>query len=160
PGTYQITTTQPPPFVDGAANVGSLGGQVSGPDSVLSIIVRAGEFGLEYDFGELGLQPPYVSKASALNTPQGIAEVTQLLAANGWPYVLTPGASANAGAPILIAPSGTIATNVPVFVWTAVAGADPYEIWVDDITTGESQILSATNLKTTSWTATTALRRG
>lgn len=51
-------------------------------------------------------------------------------------------------------PSGTqtAATPRPTFTWTAVSNATSYEIWVNNITTGESRVVSITNISTTSYT--------
>src|SRR5262249_47316052 len=44
-----------------------------------------------------------------------------------------------AAAPTVTAPTGTGNGTTPQFTWTAVAGADFYYLWVDDLTTGTSQ---------------------
>jgi hypothetical protein len=57
-----------------------------------------------------------------------------------------------------LGPSGTIATNVPLFAWAAVAGAGSYKLWLTDNTTGQATVIS--NLVGTSWTATQPLVLG
>src|SRR5439155_10444852 len=52
PGTYQITETQPSGFLEGQADVGTLGGQVINSDQIGAIVVSSGANGREYDFGE------------------------------------------------------------------------------------------------------------
>src|SRR5262249_39055638 len=42
PGTYQITETQPTGFLEGQADVGTLGGQVINSDQIGSIVVPSG----------------------------------------------------------------------------------------------------------------------
>lgn len=49
-------------------------------------------------------------------------------------------------APTLLEPPGTVATRTPVFRWTGVAGAARYEIWVNDLTTGQSAVIRTANI--------------
>ena len=51
PGTFTITETQPVDYTDSAETLGTLGGVV-GADSFSNIQVRAGQNGLNYNFGE------------------------------------------------------------------------------------------------------------
>src|SRR5262249_13330319 len=53
-------------------------------------------------------------------------------------------------------PSGTITTDVPTFVWSAVAGAVGYDLWVNDLTTGLSPVLFRSSLPGASLTLTAA----
>jgi hypothetical protein len=69
-------------------------------------------------------------------------------------------AIAPVGVPVLQDPSGTIATTTPTFRWAAATLAARYDVWVDDLTTGQSQALRNTNVASTSWTPTTALVAG
>lgn len=59
-------------------------------------------------------------------------------------------------APIMLGPSGLIATDVPAFGWSAVSGASAYELWVDDLTTGQSPAMLLSNLPGTSLNLTSA----
>jgi predicted phage tail protein len=59
-------------------------------------------------------------------------------------------------APVPSGPSGAITTQMPTFAWGAVAGANHYELWVDDLTTGQSQAILLTNVSGTSVTLTAA----
>src|SRR5262249_40254022 len=52
PGTYQITETQPTGFLEGQADVGTLGGVVINSDQIGAIPLSSGANGTEYDFGE------------------------------------------------------------------------------------------------------------
>lgn len=65
-----------------------------------------------------------------------------------------------APAPTLTSPVATTIDPTPTFTWTAVPGAARYELSVDDLTTGQGQVLSATNITGTSFTAPTALEAG
>jgi len=51
PGMYTITETQPVDYTDSAESLGTLGGVV-GADSFSSIQLKAGQQGLDYNFGE------------------------------------------------------------------------------------------------------------
>jgi predicted phage tail protein len=57
-------------------------------------------------------------------------------------------------------PGSTITSAAPAFTWTAVAGADHYDVWVNDLTTGESAVLRNRNLSGTTWTPTVSLSPG
>jgi hypothetical protein len=61
--------------------------------------------------------------------------------------------------------AGTVFNAKPTFVWTAVAGAAFYDVWVNDTTTGQTQVLrtplTGSQVVTgTSWTASSALHPG
>jgi hypothetical protein len=68
--------------------------------------------------------------------------------------------SAPTGAPALIGPSGSITSATPTFTWTAVAGADHYDIWINDLTTGQSQALGNSHVTGTSWTPGSGMVQG
>jgi hypothetical protein len=68
-------------------------------------------------------------------------------------------AAAALAAPSLTSPSGQ-ASNVVTFTWNAVAGADHYELWVNDNTTGVRPAIHETTVQATSFTATTSLTVG
>src|SRR5262249_33248335 len=61
-------------------------------------------------------------------------------------------------APTGSGPSGTLATNVPVFSWNNVIGASSYQIWLTDNTTAQTTLISA--LTGISWTPATPLTLG
>jgi hypothetical protein len=61
------------------------------------------------------------------------------------------------GSPSLIAPVGDVFAVRPTFGWNPVPGAAQYELWVNNVTTGEIQVIHETNITTTSFTATTPL---
>lgn len=52
PGTYALTETQPADYLDGSDTLGTLGG-ASGNDTFTSIVLRANQNGIDYNFGEL-----------------------------------------------------------------------------------------------------------
>jgi len=62
--------------------------------------------------------------------------------------------------PTPIGPVGTISNVLPTFTWNAVAGAHHYDVWVNDLTTGQIMVLRNSSAAGTSWTASTALVRG
>ena len=59
-------------------------------------------------------------------------------------------------APGLLTPSGT-SPALPTFTWNAVTGAAHYDIWVTNMTTGQSAVLRNQNVVGTSWTSITPL---
>ena len=54
PGTYALYQQQPIGFADGRESIGTLGG-IIGDDSFTNIVIRDGDFGENYNFGELPL---------------------------------------------------------------------------------------------------------
>ncbi len=58
------------------------------------------------------------------------------------------------------APTGSVSSAMPVFTWSGVAGADYYDVWVNNLTSGQSQVLRNSRVTGTSWTATSALTPG
>jgi hypothetical protein len=54
PGTYSLHETQPNGYADGRESLGSLGGRV-GNDRFTNIVLRDGDVGVDYNFGELPL---------------------------------------------------------------------------------------------------------
>jgi hypothetical protein len=60
-------------------------------------------------------------------------------------------------APIQVGPSGTIFTATPLFTWNAVLGADHYDLWVDDLSTHQSQVVRASHVTGISWSPTNNL---
>lgn len=61
-------------------------------------------------------------------------------------------------APLASGPRGTLTTSLPIFTWIPVAGADHYDLWLTDQTTGD--ILQVTNVAGTSWTPESGLSAG
>ncbi|MFO0864199.1 MAG: hypothetical protein U0744_06010 [Gemmataceae bacterium] len=64
------------------------------------------------------------------------------------------------GIPTVTAPIGTIYSTLPTINWDAVAGAVRYDLWVDNLTTGASQVIRQTNVATNSYTAVVPLAAG
>jgi hypothetical protein len=62
-------------------------------------------------------------------------------------------------APALTGPGTTLETQ-PTLSWNAVAGAGTYELWVNNSSTGQSQVIHVTNLTSTSYTPGTDLPTG
>jgi len=61
--------------------------------------------------------------------------------------------------PTLTGPAADSSTT-PTFSWSAVADAARYDLWVNDLTTGQSQIIRQKNLTTNSFTPLTPLAKG
>ncbi len=62
--------------------------------------------------------------------------------------------------PTQLSPSGTISNTTPTFSWAAVTGAATYDLWVDDKTTGQNQLIRQQALALNSFTPASALARG
>lgn len=62
--------------------------------------------------------------------------------------------------PTVTAPTGSVLTATPTIAWNGVANAVRYDLWVDNLTTGQSQAIRQTNLTTTSFTPSTPLASG
>lgn len=63
-------------------------------------------------------------------------------------------------APQIQGPMGILSSTAPTFQWSPVPGADRYDIWVNDLTTGQSGVIRNTNVTGTSFTPTTPLESG
>jgi len=61
PGIYKLTESQPINFIDGKDTIGTPGGSTTN-DMFLNIILPTNYNGVNNNFGEIGLKPPYVSK--------------------------------------------------------------------------------------------------
>ncbi|MEO1996400.1 MAG: hypothetical protein ABGZ17_14115, partial [Planctomycetaceae bacterium] len=62
--------------------------------------------------------------------------------------------------PIVTGPSGTVSTSPPTFTWQAVQYATNYDIYVNNLTNGQSQVLRVTDATGTSHTPDTVLQNG
>jgi len=62
--------------------------------------------------------------------------------------------------PTITTPRGPITTNTPLFRWTGVAEFLTYELWVDNLTTGVSQVLRVQGLTNKFYTPTLPLENG
>lgn len=62
--------------------------------------------------------------------------------------------------PSLVGPSGSTTDTTPTISWTAVSGASRYDLWVDNLTTGQNQVLRRTDLAGTSFTPSHPLAAG
>lgn len=59
----------------------------------------------------------------------------------------------NVPAPTLLSPIGTNVGVTPTFSWTPIANAARYELWVNDLTTGQSAIIRTAQIETTNYSA-------
>jgi hypothetical protein len=59
-------------------------------------------------------------------------------------------------APVALGPSGTISTTTPTFSWNAVSGADHYDVWVNNVTTGVRQVVRNQDVTGTALTLSAA----
>jgi hypothetical protein len=62
--------------------------------------------------------------------------------------------------PTIISPLPVIPNAAPSFAWTPVSGALSYDLWVDDLTTGQSQVIRQPTLATNTFTPVTGLAVG
>jgi small neutral amino acid transporter SnatA (MarC family) len=62
--------------------------------------------------------------------------------------------------PVPAGPTGSTTQTTPTFSWSAVPLADHYDLWVNNVTTGQSQVLRNQNVSGTSWTPSTPLVQG
>jgi hypothetical protein len=53
-------------------------------------------------------------------------------------------------------PSGVIGMSMPTFAWSPVAGADHYDLWVNDLTSGQNQVVRVPYVVSTSWALSAA----
>jgi len=51
--------------------------------------------------------------------------------------------------PVMTGPLGRTADRTPVFSWQGVSGADRYELWVSNTSTGQSRLIHETNITST-----------
>jgi uncharacterized repeat protein (TIGR01451 family) len=105
------------------------------------------------------------SYAPATALTPGHSFVWWIGAANGNTTVWSAGKNfivAALAAPVLSGPSGTASATNLTFSWNAVAGADHYDLWISDLTTGASPVVRNTNVTATSSTLSTtqALQSG
>ena len=72
PGTYMITEIPPDNFITGKAAVGTINGSTNGQVAPSQLVIfdivfaTGGLSGINYDFGEIGYKPPFVSKRDLL----------------------------------------------------------------------------------------------
>ena len=64
------------------------------------------------------------------------------------------------GTPVLGQPAGLINTATPNFNWSGVATAVEYEIWVNNVTTGQKEVIRQKGIQGTNFTPTNALEDG
>ncbi len=62
--------------------------------------------------------------------------------------------------PTIIAPNGSINTNLPLFTWNAVPGFVKFDLWVNNLTTNTAQVLRVQDLTTKSYQAVLPLENG
>ncbi len=63
--------------------------------------------------------------------------------------------------PTQLAPNNATALVLkPTFQWATVTGASTYDVWVDNLTTGQTEVLRNTQITGTSWTSPTPLVPG
>jgi hypothetical protein len=66
----------------------------------------------------------------------------------------------NVPVPTIVAPRGLINTNLPNFVWRGVTQYVRYDLWVDNLTTGQKQVIRIQDLVGTSYQTVLPLENG
>jgi hypothetical protein len=74
-------------------------------------------------------------------------------------FKLNTGIGSQLTAPATVGPSGTL-TSTPTFTWQAVPGVTDYDVWVNNLSTGQQQVIRATNVTGTSFTPAQPLPPG
>ena len=97
-GNYTITETQPTNFIDGKDAVGSQNSgtivQTATTNAIQNITLTAGTNGINNNFGNLGLAPPFVSKRDFIN-PNNPPNLGAIQSLSGYAY-----SEATAGSPV------------------------------------------------------------
>jgi hypothetical protein len=122
----------------------------SGTRTFTTTTSAAGGYQLQVPNGTYTLT---VSGAGLTNPPQTVT-------VNGANVHINFVRAAPPPAPTVTGPGSTTSSTTPTLTWTASQGAVRYELWVNDLTTGASQVIHLTNLTATSFRAATALARG
>ena len=73
---------------------------------------------------------------------------------------ILPPATPTLTGPLGLNGSTTVTTVTPTFTWTTAARASLYDLWVNNMTTGQAQIVRKSDLKTTSYTSLSNLTQG
>jgi hypothetical protein len=84
----------------------------------------------------------------------------QTVALSGQTTSYSAGTNFTVPVPSILAPRGSIATNLPLFRWSGVAGYVSYELWVDNTTTGAKEVIRVNGITTTSFQTTLPLENG
>ena len=84
----------------------------------------------------------------------------QTIALTGHTTSYSAGTNFTVPVPSILAPRGSIASNLPLFRWSGVTGYVSYELWVDNITTGAKEVLRVNGITTTSYQTTLPLENG
>jgi len=63
-------------------------------------------------------------------------------------------------APVLTGPAAVTVDSTPTFAWNAVTGANRYDLWVNNLTTGTNQVIRQTALTTPTFTSGANLPKG
>jgi hypothetical protein len=98
---------------------------------------------------------PGTSAALALSLGDGYEWWVRSISSSGAAGTWSSGATFRAvglPAPLLLGPAGPVASLQPTLNWLAVSTADHYDVWVNDVTTGQSQVVRNTNVNGTSFT--------
>ncbi|MFO0864207.1 MAG: Ig-like domain-containing protein [Gemmataceae bacterium] len=75
-------------------------------------------------------------------------------------WTMSAASTAAPGTPTILTPIGVLNDVTPTFTWTATSLAARYDLWVDNLTTGASQVIRQTSLVATTFTPVANLPYG
>jgi hypothetical protein len=81
--------------------------------------------------------------------PATVVEISKRLFFSDPPDPVVPASLNGLVAPALITPGGPTSDSQPPFAWSAVSGADHYDLSINDNTTGQIQVVRAQNVPST-----------
>ena len=122
--------------------------QTQGQNPVRRYNLQATSYTLDQDLQQ-GVQYSWYVRAAAGNTNGTWS--------NGMTFTI---GAQQLAAPTVIGPQGNTAEVNPTFRWNPVAGAQHYEIWVNDITTGQGPVIWERELNNTSFRSNDPLVAG
>ena len=93
-------------------------------------------------------------------TAAGIADLAGNAATNNVQSAWVMNANGIMGVPAITSPTGAVNDATPTITWNAITYAAKYDLWVDNLTTGASQVIRQQNLTGTSFTPSANLSFG
>ena len=103
---------------------------------------------------------PQGSYTAWVRAANGNSEFSQWSKPYSFTFDILPPATPKMLEPTGALGSQTITTTNPTFKWTAAAGAVKYDLWVNNVTTGQAQIIREQNITGTQYVALTNLPQG
>ena len=107
--------------------------------------------------------PPVLTQGNYtawVRAANGNGEYSPWSAAYSFTVDILPPATPRMTGPLGLNGSTTVTTVTPTFTWTAAARASLYDLWVNNMTTGQAQIVRKSDITTTSYTSIVNLTQG